>query len=126
MSRRTTDIALRRPRPTDRGKFRFFDWRVVFSSPMTKRLNRRRFLKSSGLALEALGLTPGFVSAVEPFKRTGAPRLLLSLAAYSFREYFIQASHSRAHEPDPARRIDMFQFVEYCAEHCCDGAEVTR
>src|SRR5258708_35267312 len=92
---------------------------------MTKRLNRRNFLKSSGLAFGALGLTSGFVSAVEPFKRTGAPRLLLSLAAYSFRDYFIQSSHSRALESDPARQLDMLQFVEYCAEHGCDGAEVT-
>ena len=92
---------------------------------MTTRLNRRHFLKSSGLALGALGLTSGFVSAVEPFKRTGAPRLLLSLAAYSFRDYFIQSSHSRALESDPARQLDMLQFVEYCAEHGCDGAEVT-
>jgi sugar phosphate isomerase/epimerase len=40
------------------------------------------------------------------------------LAAYSFRQYFNHA--------DPAKRITIFDFVDYCADHGCQGAEVTR
>jgi sugar phosphate isomerase/epimerase len=90
---------------------------------------RRAFLRSSvraGLALSGanlLGLRP--LSAAEPFKRTGSPRLLLSLAAYSFRDYFKDVNHKRDREPDPARRLDLFQFMDYCAAHGCQGAELT-
>src|SRR5881392_2922947 len=81
--------------------------------------SRRTFLKHSiGLALMGAGLTavPGAL-AVEPFKRKGAPRLQLSLAAYSFRDYF---KHK-----DESKRITLFDFVDYCAEHGCIGAELT-
>src|SRR6478735_6920517 len=48
--------------------------------------SRRRFLG----ALAALGATlpAGLARAVEPFTRKGDPRFLLSLAAYSFRDFF--------------------------------------
>jgi hypothetical protein len=72
--------------------------------------NRREFLKTGMRAGVALA---GFAScgtaslrAIEPIKRSGAPRLMLSLAAYSFRDYFKDASHQRATEPDPAKRAD--------------------
>lgn len=80
---------------------------------------RRTFLKQS----IALALAGGAISsfsrgyAVEPFKRRGAPLLQLSLAAYSFRDTF--------NHKDPAKRITMFDFVDYCAEHGCQGAELT-
>jgi sugar phosphate isomerase/epimerase len=77
---------------------------------------RRSFLKSSivaGLSLGALSST----FAVEPLKRVGAPRLRLSLAAYSFREYF--------NSKEAAKKIDLFQFIDYCAEQKLDGAELT-
>lgn len=54
--------------------------------------------------------------------RTGGARLRLALAAYSFRDDF------RVPKGAPAGatpKIDMFQFVDYCAEHGCDGAELT-
>jgi sugar phosphate isomerase/epimerase len=46
-----------------------------------------------------------------------------SLAAYSFRQYF---KEGKGIDPktDPAKRIDMLQFIDYCAEHEC-AAEVT-
>ena len=67
-------------------------------------------------------LLPGSVlwpptQAVEPIKRVGQPRFQLSLAAYSFRDFFKHA--------DPARRITMLDFVDYCANQGCDAAEVT-
>ena len=81
--------------------------------------SRRIFLKQSfalaiaGGALSELSSSP----AVEPFKRRGAPLLALSLAAYSFRDTF--------NHKDPAKRITMFDFIDYCAEQGCQGAEVT-
>lgn len=82
-------------------------------------VSRRGFLR--WLAPAALGLTGGAglsrALAVEPFRRAGKPRLLLSLAAYSFRDSF--------NRPDAARRLDMFGFVDFCADHGCLGAEVT-
>ena len=91
-------------------------------------LTRRNFLESTlrtGLALTGLGLLdPPHLGAIEPFKRAGAPRLLLSLAAYSFRDYF-EDNNRKSEGAEPAKRIDLFQFVDYCAEHGCQGAELT-
>jgi sugar phosphate isomerase/epimerase len=57
------------------------------------------------------------VAAIPPFERKGGPRLWLSLAAYSFRDTFNHA--------DPAQRITLFDFLDFCADHGCVGAEVT-
>src|SRR5580765_7034286 len=73
--------------------------------------NRRDFLKRSvqaSLTLSSLGFAAGIpASAAEPVKRSGSPRLLLSLAAYSFRDYFVDANHARDSKTDPSKRIDM-------------------
>ena len=53
----------------------------------------------------------------QPWKRPGKPRFALSLAAYSFRDYFNHA--------DAAKRITLFDFVDYCADHGCAGTELT-
>ena len=91
--------------------------------------NRRAFLKTglrAGVAWAGLGLAgTGSLSAIERFNRSGSPRLLLSLAAYSFRDYFKDSSHERGAQTDPAKRIDLFQFIDFCAENGCDGAELT-
>ena len=80
----------------------------------------------AGCALAGFGLLePHPLRAAEPLKRTGAPRLSLSLAAYSFRDYFKTAIHKLDPEPGSDRRIDLFQFIDYCAEHGCQGAELT-
>jgi sugar phosphate isomerase/epimerase len=87
---------------------------------------RRDFLVHSikfGLASATLRCFTGPVAAIEPFKRAGQPRLSLSLAAYSFREYFIDGGGKKNLEA--AKRIDLLQFVDYCADHGCAGAEVT-
>jgi sugar phosphate isomerase/epimerase len=62
-------------------------------------------------------LSPLGARAVEPIKRPGKPRLQLSLAAYSFRDTF---KHK-----DPAKRITLDDFIDYCADHGCVGAELT-
>jgi sugar phosphate isomerase/epimerase len=86
--------------------------------------SRRNFLKTAGAAAVGLYAAPSL--AVEPFKRTGGPRLQLSLAAYSLREFFgadVQKPNNKL--PDAAKQIDMFKFIDYCAEHGSAGAELT-
>jgi sugar phosphate isomerase/epimerase len=79
-------------------------------------LPRRRFLQLAAAAAAA----PRALS-IEPFRRQGSPLLRLSLAAYSFRDYFAPKKALAEGE----RQIDLFQFIDYCAEHGCDGAELT-
>jgi len=79
---------------------------------------RRTFLKDSlKFAALSASLATFPAMAVEPFKRKGKPRLQLSLAAYSFRDYF---KHK-----DESKRITLFDFIDYCAEQGCAGAELT-
>src|SRR5678815_95966 len=79
-------------------------------------LSRRHFLELSVAALASSS-----VSAIEPFQRAGQARMRLSLAAYSFRDFFTPKAALKEGE----RQIDLKQFVDYCAEHQCDGAELT-
>ncbi len=81
-------------------------------------VSRRRFFKAgSGLAATFALLSAARVAAREPLQRPGRSRLRLSLAAYSFRDQF--------NHPDPARRLTLPQFIDYCADHGCDGTELT-
>jgi len=84
---------------------------------------RRRFLAGTSLAALAAAATPLRLWAIAPFERKPPARLRLSLAAYSFRDDFIDASHERP--APPKHPINLFQFVDYCADHGCDGAELT-
>ena len=95
---------------------------VMSFSPMNHILNRRAFLKSCGLGIAGTGMLGSLASAVEPLNRAGAPRLLLSLAAYSFRDFFTTNERARGAE---GKRIDLLRFIDYCAEHGCQGAEPT-
>ena len=86
-------------------------------------LSRRDFLNRAGLAAASLGIAPA-VHAIEPFKRPGQPTLRLSLAAYSFRQFFKDGQRAEKGAA-PARAIDLFQFLDFCADHGCEGAELT-
>lgn len=93
---------------------------------MHQNITRRDFLSrasSGALAAGALGLLVPEVAAIESFQRPGKPRFRSSLAAYSFRQYF---KEGRDQDPkaDPARRTDMFGFIDYCADQDC-AAETT-
>ena len=46
----------------------------------------------------------------------------LSLAGYSFRQFFKDGNRNSA---SGGKRIDLFDFIDYCAEHYCEGAELT-
>ena len=77
---------------------------------------RRQFLAASATALAG-------VAAGETFKRSGAPNLRLSLAAYSFRSHF---PFMRGKPRKVANRpMDMIRFIDFCADQGCDGAELT-
>src|SRR5687768_4191851 len=89
---------------------------------MPRPFSRRNFLLSSALAAGAITSS---TRAAEPFKRAGKPRLRLSLAAYSFRQFFNEASHPRDNAAAADKQIDLFQFIDYCADHGCAGAELT-
>lgn len=83
-------------------------------------INRRNFLKCSlplGLAASAGLIAPHPAQAIEPWKRSGPPRLKLSLVGYSFRKYF--------NEKDPSKKITLFDFVDYCAANGFLAAELT-
>ncbi len=86
--------------------------------------SRRDFLRR-GLALGATGLVAPAFAVTEPFTRVGGPRLRLSLAAYSFRNYF-KTMRGKPNTKVPAdEQIEMTDFLHFCAEHDCGGAELT-
>jgi sugar phosphate isomerase/epimerase len=89
---------------------------------MPTKFSRRQFG-----AFTAATLGVSFLPAIrgnEPFKRAGKPRLHPGLAAYGFRDFFKDANHQRPNAAPADKQIDMFQFIDYCAEHDC-AAEVT-
>jgi sugar phosphate isomerase/epimerase len=83
-------------------------------------LSRRSFL-----GLGSLILTHPALQAIEPFARRGPARLRLSLAAYSFRDFFRDRPGASAPRPAGARDLDLEGFIDFCAEHGCDGTELT-
>ena len=95
-------------------------------------VTRRDFLKLSAAAAAAAAAAPfGTVafgapaSSENPFRRSGKPKLLLSLAAYSFRENFPLMRGKPTGKVPTGRETDMFKFIDYCAAQGCDGAELT-
>ncbi len=108
------------------------------SNPMT--LSRRSFLNSIAVTSLATSSASGLARATEPLYETGnlGPRqestqsplrtaktsnVRLGLAAYSFREHF-EFMRGKPQTPRGDKKVDMFSFIDYCAEHRC-GAELT-
>jgi sugar phosphate isomerase/epimerase len=83
---------------------------------MMRKISRRSFFTRSVVGSLALAGAGGAL-AVDPVQRPGKSRLRLSLAAYSFRDFFKST--------DPSRRMTMPDFVDYCADNGCDGTELT-
>ena len=96
-----------------------------FLSGMKLILPRRDFLKAATVSLAGLGLAGLRAAAIEPFKRHGSARLQLSLAAYSFRQFFKDGQPGRVAPGEGGQRIDLFDFIDYCADQGCAGAELT-
>lgn len=88
-------------------------------------LSRRHFLSRTSLLAGSIAgaATCGRLAAVEPFGRPGKPRLRSSLAAYSFRDFFVDGRRANSRPKEPA--ITLFDFIDYCADHRCDGTELT-
>ncbi len=78
------------------------------------KLNRRSFLTSIGAAAIA-GTSARAVRAIEPIRRHGGPRMKLSLAAYSFRQYL----------SGPNRSMTMEDFIDLAASYPLDAIEPT-
>jgi sugar phosphate isomerase/epimerase len=91
-------------------------------------ITRRSFLRQTvfgSLALEGLLLSSRPAAhAIEPIQRAGPARLSLSLAAYSFRDFFRDGTR-RPSDSAASRQIDLFQFIDFCADHGCQGTELT-
>lgn len=82
-------------------------------------LSRRGFIATVGLSASP-------VAAIEPFVRSGPPRLRLGLAAYSFRQFFRwNRGREQPAVADPARRLTPESFVDLAADQGCDAAELT-
>lgn len=77
-------------------------------------LRRRGFFGLLGGAC-ATGLCHSLLGAVDRFERPIPGQLRLSLAAYSLRDKLTQKTGG----------MDLFQFVDYCAEQRIPGAELT-
>lgn len=88
-----------------------------------KNFSRRDALKLAGSTALA-GVTPSAFAVTEPFARVGEPRLRLALAAYSFRNFF-KTMRGKSNTKNPDRQIEMTDFIRFCAEHDCGGAELT-
>jgi sugar phosphate isomerase/epimerase len=96
-----------------------------YSKGMQNLLGRRAFLQRVFTSSLILGSASALGQAAAPagLRAAGNARLLLGLAAYSFRDYFKDAAHEQAAKAD--RKMDMFQFLDYCADQGCLGAELT-
>lgn len=89
-------------------------------------MKRREFLASAIASTAAFSSSSlRFAQAREPIARKGQPRFQIGLAAYSLRNYFafMKGKPRKPHEDGPA--IDMVGFLNYCAEHNFDAAELT-
>lgn len=90
-------------------------------------MKRRRFLSNAvglGVGAGLGGQLFNQVQGAEPPVRPGHPIFHVGLAAYSFRNYFKDMTHERQGAIAESKRIDMFDFIDYCAEQGV-GAEVT-
>lgn len=83
-------------------------------------MNRRHFLTAATGALGAATLP-----AIEPINRKGKSRMMLGLAAYSFRQNmkWMKGKENKVPEGKPA--WDILDFIDYCADQGCPGAELT-
>lgn len=89
-----------------------------YSHCMQNPLSRRAWLaRTAAAAFSATALSN--LRSEESLPRKNPSRMKLSLAAYSFRDFFKEPADKAA------KTMDMFSFVDFCADHHCDAAEVT-
>ena len=97
--------------------------------------DRRDFLKTVTAGAVAMGATSSLVASnstqaaaivsrlQEPLQTAASPVFKLGLAAYSFKPHF-KFVKGKPQEPEGGKSIDMFEFIDYCADQNC-GAELT-
>lgn len=85
-------------------------------------MQRRDFLSTTLATLGASAL-PAF--ATGPVNRPGKSRLMLGLAAYSFREYFKWMRGKEQKPKDGKPQWEVSDFIDYCADQNVLGAELT-
>ena len=96
--------------------------------------NRRAFLKTvSAGAVGAGAISPLWMPSnviagsgstlQDPIQTAKSPVFNLALAAYSFKPHFAFYK-GKAVEPEGGKSINMFEFIDYCADQDC-GAELT-
>lgn len=83
-------------------------------------MNRRTFL---GMA--AVCSASGPLWAIEPINRKGEPKLVLGLAAYSFRKSMKWMKGKASTPPEGWPSWDLHDFIDFCADQRCMGAELT-
>ena len=91
---------------------------------MNSSLTRRHFLAASallplGLATTASLVSSGPLSAAEPAKRPGGPRLKTGLNAYCFDPLL------RENLKDPTKGLSLFDVLTFCAEQNVDAIDPT-
>jgi sugar phosphate isomerase/epimerase len=86
----------------------------------TPSFGRRAFLGWAALTVSA-----PLCRAIDEIRRMGPARLKLSLAAYSFRDFFRAQPGGKEGKPPAGREMDMPGFLDFCAGHGCEGAEIT-
>jgi len=88
-------------------------------------MNRRHFLSTSSAAI--LGATVSSSFGIGPINRKGKPRMMLGLAAYSFRDSmkWLKGGKPNTKLKEGDKGWEVFDFIDYCADHNCPGAELT-
>jgi len=86
--------------------------------------HRRQFVKTTvcGAAAAACGLVSGRAPAADAVKRNGKPHMKLSLAGYSFSRFL---PRNWTPEQLAGAKMNLDQFIHYCAELDLDGTELT-
>lgn len=86
--------------------------------------DRRSFI-SGGLAFGLATTTGSVFGVTDPYRRFKGSRIKVGLAAYSFRNYFRYMKGKEKKLAEGTREIDMPGFIEFCARHGAEGAELT-
>lgn len=84
--------------------------------------SRRRLLAAAALSPLVLSAVVG---AIEPIARKGTARLLPGLAAYSLRQFFLGDLQRRVAPAPSEKGIDIFGFIDWCADQGIAGTELT-
>jgi len=84
--------------------------------------DRRQFVTTTAWGAAACGLMPGRAPAADAVKRNGKSHMKLSLAGYSFSRFL---PRNWTPEQLAGAKMNLDQFIHYCAELDLDGTELT-